>query len=65
MVIKLLENMLGNEGNKILIEVDGKLTKRRVYYRSSCGLFILVNNTMIFAYDFFTNDTFTYDKEVI
>lgn len=58
MVIKLLDPMI--EGAKVSLLVDGKEVKRKVYYRSYCGLFVVIHNVMIFNYDFYTDDTFTY-----
>ena len=56
MTIKLLTPMV--EGLKAEFEVDGKTIARRVYYNSSCGTFVLIKGYKIFAYDFFTEDTF-------
>lgn len=52
MVIKLLEGMMGCEGIKVHLFIDGKRAQRRVYYRTDCGLYIIVKNHMIFEYDF-------------
>lgn len=58
MEIKMIDNMYGREGSKVRLLVDGKEIKRRVYYRSWCGLFVLVGGMMVFDYDF-------YDKDVL
>lgn len=63
MIVKLLDDTLvGKEGKRVRIEVDGKETTRRVYFRSDCGLYILVKNTMIFEYDFRYTDTYNTEE---
>lgn len=39
------------EGENVTIELDGKHYTRRVRYRSDCGLYIIINNTMYFEYE--------------
>ena len=56
MEIKMIDNMYGREGLKVRLLVDGKEIKRRVYYRSWCGLFVIVGGMMVFDYDFFNKD---------
>lgn len=58
MKIKLLEPMMGREGDMVSLLLDGKEIKRRVYHRTDCGLYIIVRNTMVFEYDFRNSDEF-------
>lgn len=60
MRVKILEDIYGNEGKRIRIEVNGKETTRRVYYNSYDGLYILVNNIKIFESDFRYSDVWIY-----
>lgn len=63
--IKLLKSMSGNEGEKIALFYNGKLIRRRVYYRSWCGLFIIVEGRMFFEYELIQGEekTFSFDSE--
>lgn len=64
MKIRLIDSMEGREGKSIRILVDGKEMRRRVYYRTYCGLFILVKGYMVFAYDFYSKDELELNIEV-
>lgn len=55
--IKLLNEMYGNEGGTAELLYNGKRIRRRIYYRSDCGLYIRINNRAYFEYEFRTNDT--------
>lgn len=63
MRVSLINPMEGREGQSIRILVDGKETRRRVYYRTWCGLFILVKGYMVFAYDFYDKDELILGEE--
>lgn len=39
------------EGEMVTVEFKGKQYTRRVRYRSDCGLYIVINNTMLFEYE--------------
>lgn len=52
MKIRMITSMYGREGKYVRLLVDGKEIKRRVYYRSYCGLFVIVKGYAIFDYDF-------------
>ena len=54
--IKLLTQIYGNEGGYAELLYKGKRIKRRVYYRSDCGLYIIINNKMYFEYEFINTD---------
>ena len=55
--ITLIDSIIGNEGKKIEILYNGERIARRVYYSKHDGLFILINNKKLFAYDFRYSDT--------
>ena len=61
MTITLIDQMYGSEGMEIRVRVNDKEIKRRVYYRSDCGLFIRINNKKYFEYDFRYTDTILLD----
>jgi hypothetical protein len=64
-VVELLDTLYGNEGRKISLLVNGKPTSRRVYYRSDCGLYIVVNRYPIFEYEVRYTDTYTIEQEEV
>ena len=39
------------EGKTVTVELDGKQYTRKVKYRSDCGLYIVIKNTMYFEYE--------------
>lgn len=51
MKIKLLEPMMGREGETVALLLDDKEIKRRVYYRRDCGLYVIIRNMMVFEYE--------------
>ena len=50
--IKLLNDIYGNEGGYAELLYNGKRIRRKIYYRSDCGLYIRINNKRYFEYDF-------------
>lgn len=64
-VVTFLQSMYGREGEKINILVDGKPTTRRVYYRSYCGLFIIVKGYPIFEYETRYEDEYVIEQEEV
>ena len=52
MKIKLLEPMMGREGETVALFLDGKKITRRVYHRNDCGLYVVIKNMKVFEYDF-------------
>ncbi len=59
--IKLLASMYGREGEKVALFYNGKLIKRRVYYRTWCGLYIIINNRLYFAYELPVGEEITFE----
>ena len=60
--LRIIDDMIGNEGKKIALSYNGQIIYRRVYFSKSCGLYIRINNKMIFAYDFYKSDTIELDE---
>lgn len=59
--ITLVEEMIGREGQKTSLILNGKIIQRKVYYNKHDGLFVLIRGYKIFAYDFYTSDTIEVD----
>lgn len=64
-VVTFVQNMYGREGTKISILIDGKPAARRVYYRSCCGLFIIVKGYPIFEYETRYKDEYIIEQEEV
>ena len=60
--LTLIDSIIGNEGKTIDLIFNGERIKRRVYYSKQCGLYIRLNNKMIFEYDFYNSDTIIIDN---
>lgn len=60
MRVKLIDDMSGNEGKRIRIEINGKETTRRVKYNEHDGLYIIVDKTKLFEYEFKYSDVWIF-----
>lgn len=61
MKIKLLEPMMGREGDKISLIANGKQVSRRVYFRKDCGLYVVIDSKMFFEYELWVGEEVTID----
>lgn len=64
MKIKMIDSMYGREGKKVRLLCDDKEISRRVYYRSYCGLFIIVKGYLVFEYETRFDEEIYINKEV-